>query len=164
MNVVPTATKAISTAFLLMISICLFSQTQNGELKMEWTKEYNHKDERKIIPKKHGLEYTKAFVSIQSIQSIHLIQFAVYPIDVNPKDLFAPENVGQVWLIKHPNTTILNHPKSKGAYYIVQPCASPKEARRKVVLYKRKGIDCWYNEKLAETPFSIIGLSDSFLD
>ena len=88
-----------------------------------------------------------------ALGEIHFVQFAVYPSDVDPFSLGAP-NIGQVWIIYHRESVVKGQ---YGAFYIVKPYPNGDSARRAVAAIKKRGIDCWYNAELTGATFDLIG-------
>jgi len=105
----------------------------------------------RIIPPGKGNEYSEDFVQVNHF---YFVQFAVYNINKNWREIRAPETDEQLWLIEHPDTYVQGN-QVRGAYYIVKPCNSEAEAQAVVARYKRRGIDCFFNRELSNISFII---------
>ncbi len=105
----------------------------------------------RIIPPGKGDEYNEDFVQVNQF---YFVQFAVYNINRDWREIHAPETDEQLWLIEHPDTYVQGN-QVRGAYYIVKPCNSEAEAQAVVARYKRRGIDCFFNRELSNISFII---------
>lgn len=129
-------------ASLLFLSLCFV------EMQAQLVYTTRSGASRMIDPGK-GQEFSRNFIPASSF---HFVQFGVYPSTTNWRDIMAPHNVGQVWLIHH-GQTIVKGSTANGAYYIVKPFATAMEARQYAARYKKTGIDAWFNPDLTGAPF-----------
>ncbi len=138
----------------MLCSLQVVAQPSRGQRPVESNPEIivrTYPNNVRIIPPGKGDEYNEDFVQINQF---HFVQFAVYNITKNWRDIRAPEIDDQLWLIEDPYTIVQGSPE-RGAYYIVKPCNSPFEAQNIAAKYKSNGIDCFYNRELSNISFII---------
>lgn len=88
----------------------------------------------------------------------HFVQFGVYQANTDKYDIRAPQDVGEVWLIRHDKTMVKGNTQP-GAYYIVKAFSSENEARLFANNCKKEGLDCWYNPNLTGTEFDLLSIT-----
>jgi hypothetical protein len=109
----------------------------------------------RVIDKGKGQDYTEDFVDFQSY---HFVQFGVYPASVDRYEIKAPKSAGQSWLIFH-EETLIRGSEEPGAYYIVKPYSTEAEARANAEVFKKQGLNCWYNSNLTDVAFVLLAIS-----
>ncbi|MCI4667534.1 MAG: hypothetical protein MRZ79_05180 [Bacteroidia bacterium] len=135
---------------LLFVAFMFFSSGVQAQLDFT-----PRSDKSRVVDPGKGQTFSRAFFTADNF---HFVQFGVYPMGANWRDILAPSKIGQVWLIIHYSTQIKGKPE-QGAYYIVKPFPSAGLARDYVAKYKKLGIDCWYNPQLHGVPFTIMGIT-----
>lgn len=138
---------SIPFIFLLMMTLSIGVQAQ-----LDFTP---RSDKARVVPPGKGQTFSRAFFTADDF---HFVQFGVYPMTANWRDILAPKGIGQVWLIIHYSTQIEGKPE-QGAFYIVKPFPSAELARSYSAKYKKEGIDSWYNPQLHGVPFTIMGIT-----
>lgn len=137
----------ISFTFLLLMTFSIGAQAQ-----LDFTP---RSDKARVVPSGKGQTFSRAFFTADNF---HFVQFGVYPMTTQWRNILAPSGIGQVWLIIHYSTQIQGK-EEQGAFYIVKPFPSAELARDYVARYKKEGIDCWYNPQLYSVPFTIMGIT-----
>lgn len=120
--------------------------------------EINYKavEKTRIIPKGVGQVFSLDFTPVTEF---HFVQFGVYPIKTDWRKIKAPEQIGQVWLIRH-NETIIKGVDEIGGYYIVKPYPNRTEADAAVSTFRSRKIRCWYNPDLTGANFTLVGFTE----
>ncbi len=140
------------TATFPLLFIFLFALGSPLRAQLTYTP---RSDEARMIDPGQGQEFTRAFFDANNF---HFVQFGVYPLTVNRRKILAPSGIGQIWLIEHKSTQIRGR-RYRGAFYIVKAFPSAGLARAYADKYKKQGIDCWYNPKLFDVPFTLWGIT-----
>lgn len=135
---------------ILSIQSSVFSQTCQG-CSQGQSRGGVPADRSRSIPAGRGQEFRGNF---RSVNSMHFVQFAVYPSSIACNTIKAPEGLGMIWLINHSGTYVRGQSHS-GAYYVVKAFKSKYQAQVHVSKYKHMGIDCWVNAALTGSNFHI---------
>ena len=136
--------------FLLTVQNSTFGQTCQGCSQGQSRGEASF-DRSRSIPAGRGQEYRGNF---RSVNSMHFVQFAVYPSSIACHTIKAPQGLGMIWLINHSGTYVRGQSRN-GAFYVVKAFKSKYQAQLHVNKYKRMGIDCWLNAALTGSNFHI---------